>query len=102
MGRDVIFVFIWVMAVLIIYILLNTVFGEYIFPTFDDIANQSKIESGGFMNYTRYQARSNMIKSVFDYVFAIMIILPFAYLFIKYLLKREPEPQQQYYYREGY
>jgi hypothetical protein len=86
MPRETIIVFLWIVIVAIIHISFNTVFGGIVFPTFDQMANETD-----FVNQTRYEERSDMLKSTFDYIFVIFYIVPFLYLVVKKLLKHEPE-----------
>ena len=80
----------------VLFIVLNTIMSEYIFPVMDNVANSSTI-----LNETlNYDQRAEQFKSVFFIAFFIFLAIPFIYILVR-ILKKEPEPQY-YGYGGGY
>lgn len=89
----IIVVFAWIFIVAILFVSLNTVFVGQIIPTLNDVAQDTS-----FVNYERYTEKEALYKTVFYGVFFIMGALPFIWLLVRLLYKREPSPSQGVYY----
>lgn len=83
--------FIVIFVVILLFLILNTTFGGYVFPVFDTIG--TTVTNTSTMNASTYQAHSDTLQSAFWLVLYIFIIIPFLYLFVR-IFKKEPEPQQ--------
>jgi len=82
--RTVVFVLIWTFVVLLIYMVGNTVLFGYVSPIMDSAA-----ASAGY--HTIYTAQNtNIAKTSFNVACFILILTPYAYLFVRLLLRREP------------
>ncbi len=85
---------IWTFTILVIYMIANTMLFGYIDPTMRAVAynardNDSAAAPGGFVNYDRYVARTSILKTSFDISCFILILIPYAYLFVRLLLRKE-------------
>ena len=91
------FCLVWTFVVLMIYMIVNTMLFGYVIPVFDDMAYDSRDNiTGGFVNYERYQSRSFVVEVSFNVAMFILVLVPYAYLFVRYLFKREPTTQPVY------
>lgn len=84
-------VLVWTFSVLVIYMIANVMVFEYIAPTFDDIANNTS-----FVDQSRYATVSNIIKTSFNTACFILLLIPYAYLFVRAILKKEQTAQPAY------
>lgn len=82
--KTAIMVLAWTFLIGIIYMTVNVMVYGYVDPILTDAANQSD-----YVDYDRYVERTNIIKSGFDIACFILILIPYAYLFVRLLLKRE-------------
>lgn len=95
--KTVVLLMVWTFAVILIYQIANTMIFGYVDPTMQDIAYQSRDNiTGGFVNYENYVARTGMIKSGFNIACFILLLVPYAYLFVRLLLKKEQTVQPYY------
>ena len=91
----------WTFIVILMYMIGNTLIFGYVDPTMEDIAYQSRDNiTGGFVNYENYIARTNMIKAGFNIAMLIMLLIPYAYIFVRLLLKKE-QTTTPYYAPQG-
>lgn len=79
----------WTFIVIVMYMIANTMLFGHVTPIMDDIANQSRTENGGFVDYDNYVARTTMIKNGVNIAFFILLLIPYAYIFVRLLLKKE-------------
>lgn len=86
-----IFCLVWSFVILLIFMIVNTLVFGIVDPTLNDIANQSS-----YVDYARYEARTNVIKSGFNIALFIFALIPYAYLFVRMLLKKEQQAQPAY------
>lgn len=93
MAISIIRTFIVIFVAILLFLILNTAFGEYVFPIFNNIG--TTVTNTTAINATTFQSQSDQIINTFYMVLFIFIIIPFLYLFIR-IFKKEPEPQ--YYY----
>jgi len=95
--KTAVIVLIWTFSVILIYTIANTMIFGYVDPTMQDIAYQSRDNiTGGFVNYEQYQDRAAMIKAGFNIACFILLLIPYAYLFVRLLLKKEQTTQPYY------
>lgn len=94
--KTAVYVLAWEFMVIMVFLILNTFLFGYAVPIFDDIANQSMSAEG----FAAYESRSTPIKAGMLVAFFIMVLTPFAYLFVRLLLKREQTAPP--YYQPGY
>ena len=85
MERTFISILIVIFSVLLAFMALNTIMGDYVFPIFNQTAGNLS-----FMNQTTYHEHHNAFISYFYFALYIVVALPFLYLFVR-LLKREPD-----------
>lgn len=89
---------VWTFTVLLTYMITNTMVFGYITPTMTDIAYQSRDNvTGGFVDYEGYISKAVMIKSGFNIACFILVLIPYAYLFVRLLLKKEQTTAPIYY-----
>ena len=84
MDRTIIFAFVMIFIALLLFMIFNTVMGEYFFPTFTNIS--SDMPNSGI-----YADQANILRNYFYLALYLMIIIPFLYILVRLLLKREPE-----------
>lgn len=83
-------VLVWTFMVILMYSIGNTMIFGYVEPVMDDIANVSNdSQPGGFVNTDRYEAGKNVFLSAFNIACFILLLIPYAYLFVRLLLKKE-------------
>jgi len=83
--RTIILVFVWEFIVILSFVSLNTFFIGDVVPLFDGIANDIPN-----FDIDRYDGHATQFVSVFYVVFFILIVMPFAYLAMWLLFRREP------------
>lgn len=82
----------WTFMVILMYSIGNTMIFGYVEPVMDDIANVSNAsQPGGFVNTDNYELRKNMFLSGFNIACFILLLIPYAYLFVRLLLKKEQQ-----------
>ena len=86
-----VFVIVWEFIVATSFVLANVMIYEYVEPTFDDLANTTD-----FVDYDRYVARKTPVLMGFNVALFVLAILPFVYLFVRLLLKREQTAPPDY------
>jgi len=97
--QTVVIVLVWTFAVILVYSIANTMIFGYVDPTMQDMAYSSRDNiTGGFVNYENYVDRTNMIKAGFNIACFILLLIPYAYLFVRLLLKKEQTVQPVPYY----
>lgn len=79
-----VFVVVWEFIVAVCFIVGNVMIFEYVEPTFDDVANKT-----AFVDYAQYEARKTPVLMGFRVALFVLAILPFVYLFVRLLMKRE-------------
>lgn len=89
--KTAVYVIVWEFIVLLTLVIVNTMMFGYIVPTFDDMA-----ASSSFVDSARYQANTLPVKVGLQIAFFIFAALPFIYLFVRLLLKREQTAPPQY------
>jgi hypothetical protein len=82
--RTVVFVLVWTFVTLLVYMIGNTVLFGYVSPVMDDAA-----ASAGYSTFYTPQ-NTNIAKTSFNVACFILILTPYAYLFVRLLFKREP------------
>lgn len=89
---------VWTFTVGLTYMIANTMVFGYISPTMQDIAYTSRNNlTGGFVDYPRYITNTNLIKNGFNIACFILVLIPYAYLFVRLLLKKEQTATPAYY-----
>lgn len=88
----------WTFSVLLVYMVANTMIFGYVSPQMTSIAYQSRNNlTGGFVNYDRFTSNAFVIKSSFNIACFILLLIPYAYLFVRLLLKKEQTTEPLYY-----
>lgn len=87
---------VWVFIVIVNYMIGNlTIFGV-VEPTMREIAfNSCDNETGGYIKCDRYLATTHIFTSAFNVSCAILLSIPFVYLFVRLLFKKESQTQPQ-------
>lgn len=92
-----VFVIIWEFIVATCFVIANVTIYEYVEPTFDEVANNTD-----FIDYDRYEARKTPVLMGFNIALFLLAILPFIYLFVRLLLKREQTSPAPYQYPQTF
>ena len=92
--RVAIFCLVWSFLILLVYMIMNTVvFGIFV-PEMDKAAYAARNnETGGYVDYDNYVVRTNVIKNSLHISLFIIALIPYAYLFVRLLLKKEFQTQ---------
>jgi len=74
----------WTFIVGLTYMAVNTMIFGYVYPTLNETAHATTL-----VDNDRWDARTNVIVSGFNIACFILVLVPYAYLFVRLLLKRE-------------
>lgn len=96
MVNTVIGILIWEFVTAILLIMSNTIVGGYVAPIMKDIANNTPGVDGA-----AYAQQVTPIENGFVIALYIIAALPFIYLFVRMLLKREQTSPPSPYYIPG-
>jgi hypothetical protein len=89
-SKIIIVTLVWTFSIGLIYMIANTMIFGYVDPAMKSIAYSSRDNlTGGYVNYERYVERTNVIKASFTIGCFILVLIPYAYLFVRLLLKKE-------------
>lgn len=95
--KTAVYVLVWEFTVLLVLMIFNTMVFGYMVPVFDGIA-----ASESMIDNARYQANTVPIKVGLQIAFFIFAAIPFIYLFVRMLLRREQTAPPQYGYPPQY
>jgi len=95
--RVVIGVLVWEFTCVLLLMISNTVVNGYIAPVMYSVADNSTMVNG-----TLYRQQISPVVSAFNISLYIFLVLPFIYLFVRMLLKKEQTAPPQYYPGGGF
>ena len=88
--KTIVFTLVWTFSLLIIYMIANTMVFGHVDPMMRDLAYQSRDNiTGGTVNYETYTSQIDVLNIYFNITMMIMIAIPYIYLFVRLMLKRE-------------
>lgn len=95
--RVVIGVLVWEFVSILMLMMGNTIVNGYVAPVMYDIADNSTLVNG-----TLYRQQITPVVSAFNITLYIFMALPFIYLFVRMLLKKEQTAPPAYYPGGGF
>ncbi|MCX6817735.1 MAG: hypothetical protein NTU57_02665 [Candidatus Aenigmarchaeota archaeon] len=87
--RTAIFLLAWTFTIGLIYMVVNTMMGGYFIPIMNDIANDSSL----VQDKAAYSLQTGTATTAFNVACLILVLSPYAYFFVKLLLKKESTSQ---------
>ena len=92
------FFILWVFMVFLVYVIGNTILGGYFVPIMNGVANSANnTMTAPGLTSTDYINKGNVLMLYFQAGCFILLLIPFLYLFVRMLMKREPANTQPSY-----
>jgi hypothetical protein len=90
--RTAVFVLIWTFSIGLVYMTGNTMMNGYFVP----IMNKMALNSSMIQDKAAYTLQANTLTTAFNVACLILVLAPYAYFFVRLLLKKEQTSQPYY------